>query len=336
MDVGKIPPDLLERLLATLDIQDPRVIVGPRVGEDAAVIDMGDRALVVKTDPITFTADLIGWYAVQINANDVACMGARPRWFLATVLLPEGAEPRLAEDIFQQIVTACQEQGISLIGGHSEITYQLQRPIVVGHMLGEVAPKWVIRTSGAQPDDAVVLTKGIAIEGTAILAREAGEALREAGISAELLDRAANYLFDPGISVVQEALTACGTLPVHSMHDPTEGGLATGLLEVALAAEVGLEIDVERIPVLPECRAICDTLGLDPLGLLGSGSLLITLAEENASALVGVLAERGIKARVIGRVTSHSDGLKLRTADGIRDLPSFERDEIARYFSHRP
>ena len=333
MNVGKLPPDLLNRLLDTLDIQDHRVLVGPRTGEDAAVIDMGDRALVAKTDPITFATDLIGWYAVHVNANDVACMGAVPKWFLATILLPENAQPHMAKDIFDQTVAACRELGVTLVGGHSEITHQLQRPIVVGHMLGEVASDSIVRTSGARPGDDIVLTKGIAIEGASVLAREAKSALLATGVSPKTVDIASDYLFNPGISVVQEALTACKAVPVHSMHDPTEGGLATGLREIAGAAQVGFEIDREHIPVLPECASICAAIGLDPLGLLASGALLITLAREHTSSLFKSLAKHNVQARVIGKVTPASNGLRLRTADGVRDMPSFERDELARYFS---
>ncbi len=333
MNVGKLPPNLLERLLASVPILDPRVLLGPRVGEDAAVIEMGEKALVAKTDPITFATDLIGWYAVHVNANDVACMGARPRWFLATVLLPEGAVPELVETIFQQIISACQELDITLVGGHTEVTYQLQRPIVVGQMLGEVARERVVRTGGARPGDAVVLTKGIAIEGTSLLARQATDALEAAGVSPESLARARDYLFNPGISVVSEALTACEAFTVHCMHDPTEGGLATGLREVAQAANVGLNIDGEHIPLLTECRDVCTALGLNPLGLLASGALLITLPEEQAPSLLQALAESGTSAQVIGRVTAPSEGLMLHTGEGIRDLPSFARDELARYLS---
>ena len=333
MDVGKLPPELLARLLASVPLSDPRVLLGPRFGEDAALIDMGGSLLVAKTDPITFATDLIGWYAVQINANDVACMGARPRWFMATVLLPQHATSELAENIFHQIVSACEEMDVSLIGGHSEITYELQRPIVVGHMLGEVARERVIRTGGASPGDAVVLTKGIAIEGTAVLAREAAESLNAAGVSQETLARARDYLFSPGISIVGEARVACGAADIRSMHDPTEGGLATGLWEMAVAAQVGLDIDGNQIAILPECRAVCAALGLDPMGLLASGALLITLPAEEAPSLVSALEESGTVAQVIGKVTPQAEGLKLRNSTGVRSFPSFSRDELARYLS---
>ena len=336
MHIGKLPPDLLQRLLDRIPISDPRVLLGGRIGEDAALIDMGDRVLVAKTDPITFATDRIGWYAVQVNANDVATMGARPRWFLATILLPEGAQPDLAEEIFSQITAACQTLNIALVGGHTEITYQLRRPIVVGLMLGETEKERVVLTSGARPDDAIVLTKGIAIEGTAMLAREAATALKEAGVSKEVLGRAQRYLFSPGISVVQEALVACETATIHSMHDPTEGGLATGLRELAEAAGVGIEIDTRAIRVLPECKAVCDALELDPWGLLASGALIITLPSDQTQALIQALEDKGIPAHTIGRIRPPEEGLSLRTSRGTIPLPTFPRDELARYLDTMP
>jgi len=333
MDIGKLPHHVLERLLAQVQVRDPRVLLGPRIGGDAAVIDMGDKALVAKTDPVTFATEHIGWYAVQVNANDVACLGARPRWFLATVLLPEGASEQLAESIFHQITSACAELDIALVGGHTEITYQLTRPIVVGQMLGEAPKERIVYTGGALPGDAVVLTKGIAVEGTALLAREAASALTRAGLDAETIRRAQDLLFRPGISVVREAAAAVEGFTVHAMHDPTEGGLATGLRELALAAGAGLAIDAHAIGVLPETRAICGALGLNPLGLLASGALLLALPQPEASRLLEALATIGVPAGVIGRVTPKEQGFKLHTAEGVVELPEFPRDELARYLS---
>jgi hydrogenase maturation factor len=157
LPAGKLPAPLLEELLTRFAPSDPRIVVGPRMGEDAAVFDFGDRYLVAKTDPITFATSEIGWYAVNVNANDVAVMGAQPRWFLATVLLPVGqATPQLAEAIFSQMVDACAALGVSLAGGHTEITVNLDRPIISGTMLGEVLPGKLITTAGARPGDAVM------------------------------------------------------------------------------------------------------------------------------------------------------------------------------------
>lgn len=332
MQPGKLPLDLLSRLLAEIDVRDPRVFVGARAGEDAALIDFGDRYLVAKTDPITFATDLIGWYMVQVNANDIASMGGTPRWLMATLLLPEGTSEPDVERMFTQIREACEALNITLIGGHTEITYDLPRPIAVGAMLGEVPKDRAVLTSGARPGDSIVLTKAIAVEGTSILAREAEDDLLERGVSQETIDRAKEFLFNPGISVVPEATIACNAVDIHAMHDPTEGGLSGGLVEMAAAANAGLVIELDVVPVLPECREICDALGLDPLGLIASGSLLAALPSAEVPSLIGALAHEGIPAHEIGKVTNASDGMKVRSGNSVRDLPTFPRDELARWF----
>jgi len=331
--VGKLPPRLLEGLLDRYQVTDQRVIEGPGVGKDAAVIDMGDRYLVAKTDPITFATDEIGWYAVHVNANDIACCGAVPRWFLATLLLPEdGTTPEVVEAIFEQIATACDQLEVSLCGGHTEITFDLNRPIVVGQMLGEVAPDRYVMATGAKVGDALLLTKGIAIEGTAVIAKEKRDALRNA-LSERELERYANFLHEPGISVVREAQLALEVGGVHALHDPTEGGVATGLWELAQASNVGLAIDEQQLPVVAECQTLCRHFGLDPLGVIASGSLLISAAADRAQAIVERLADAGIDATLIGEVVPTEQGCRLRSRDGTTQrLPEFPRDEIIRLF----
>ena len=332
MRAGKFPPDLLERLLAKIDVQDDRLLLGAKVGEDAAVLDFGDRVLVAKTDPVTFATHHIGWYAVQVNANDVACAGATPRWFMATILVPEGFGQDDAEGIFDQVLEACGALGVTLVGGHSEVTRGLQHPIVAGCMLGEAEKGKIVPTSGAKDGDSIVVTKGIAIEGTSLLAYDAEDALRDASVAAETIARSKELLFS-GISVVKEALTACASVRVNSLHDPTEGGLATGLWEVAKAAGVGLAVEEGSIPVLPECDEICRALDLNPLGLLASGSLLITLPPEDVPRLLSTLEGEGIDGFEIGRITGPEEGVKIIGSSHEPDpLPSFERDELARFF----
>lgn len=332
--VGKLPAEVLARLLERYRLEDERVIVGARIGEDAAVIDMGERYLVAKTDPITFATDRIGWYAVCINVNDLVTMGARPRWFLATLLLPEGkTDEALAEGIFQDIHEACRDFGVSLVGGHTEITYDLDRPVVVGQMLGEVERDKLVTTGGAQVGDLVLLTKGIAIEATAILAREKEAYLKERGYSEAFLERAKGYLSHPGISVFKEALLAQSTVPVHAMHDPTEGGLAMGLWELAQAAKVGLLIEGDEVVVLSECERLCTEFGLDPLGAIASGALIVTVSPEDGDGLKRALEEEGIPCHLIGEVVPPERGLKLRKGGHTLDLPYFTEDEIAKVFT---
>ncbi|MBI4526775.1 MAG: AIR synthase family protein [Deltaproteobacteria bacterium] len=329
--VGKLPIKTLERLLKRNKTKDPRVIVGPGIGEDAAVIDTGGpRYLIAKTDPITFTADQIGWYAVHINANDIATMGGRPLWYLATLLLPEDlTTDTVVEKIFHDTLDACRSIGVSLIGGHTEITGGLNRPIVVGQMLGEVDKNRLLRTGGARKGDVIVLTKGVAIEGTAVIARERQEEILQI-LGEQTLTRCRNFMYQPGISVLKEALAAAEYASVHAMHDPTEGGLATALHEIAWAARVGLLIRAEAVPVLPETQAICNHYHLNPMGLIASGALLIILAAPEVKNLLSRLRSEGIEATEIGEVTDKSKGVKLLTADGLCDLPLYEQDEFTR------
>jgi hydrogenase expression/formation protein HypE len=332
--VGKLPAELLGRLLERYRLEDERVVLGARIGEDAAVLDMGDRYLVAKTDPITFATDQIGWYAVHVNANDLVTTGATPLWFLVTILLPgEQSDEALAEEIFRQIYQVCAELGVSLIGGHTEITYALDRPIVVGQMLGEVGKNKLVTTAGAQVGDAILLTKGVAIEGTAIIAREREAYLREQGYAPDFIARAQRYLCEPGISVFREAMLASRSFDLHAMHDPTEGGLAVGLHELAEAAGVGLLIEEGKIPVLPECLRLCAEFGLDPLGTIASGALLITLSSGQAEELKALLTSEHIPATIIGHVRPAEEGVKLQRGKSRTDLPIFAQDEIAKLFA---
>ncbi|MBN1220004.1 MAG: AIR synthase family protein [Anaerolineae bacterium] len=331
--LGKLPVNDLTRLLSKYPCPDPRLVVRPAIGEDAAVIDMGDRYLVVATDPITFATDEIGWYAVNVNANDIACTGAVPRWFLATLLLPEKQTgPALVDQIFAQIHSACTTLRITLIGGHTEITHGLDRPIVVGQMLGEVAPDKMVRTGSAQVGDDLILTKGIAIEATAIIATEMRSDLQEY-FDDDSLNHYANFLHEPGISVVKDAAIAISVGGVHAMHDPTEGGVASGLHELAEASNIGLEIWANQLPYLPATIALCQHFHLNPLGVIASGALLIAADPKVSGKIVSRLRKSNIAARVIGRVTPPEQGRLLIDGDRPHPLPGFARDEITRLFA---
>jgi len=331
LPVGKLPAARLEALLAACRVpRGSRVVVGPRFGEDAAVIDVGPKYLVAKTDPITFTAERIGWYAVNINANDISTLGARPRWFLATLLLPEKkSTARLAESIFADILQACRALGVTLCGGHTEITVGLDRPIVVGQMLGEVEKEELVRKESQRPGDRVILTKGIAIEGTAILAREKAAVLRRK-FGAPVVRRAQHLLFDPGISVVREAMLAVRAGEIHAMHDPTEGGLLSGAYELARAGDVGIRIWKDKVPILPETQLFSRYLNFDPFALIASGSLLIVVSASTTAKVLQVLAKKGVEATIIGDILPKSKGLWVLEGDRMRRLRPPRRDEITR------
>jgi len=315
--------------------QDPAVLVAGAIGEDAAVLDPGGpELLVAKTDPITFASVETARYLLAVNSNDLAVTGAEPRWLLVTVLLPEGCTVGLARDLLEQLGLACQALGVSLVGGHTEVTVGLDRPILVGCLLGLAPRERWFRTAGARAGDAVVLAGGVAIEGTAILAREHSESLRRAGVPEEVIQEAAQWLESPGISVLPAARLLWGIEGVHALHDPTEGGLATALHEIADAAGVGLRVQEAQVPVLPPCRVICEALGLDPLGLLASGALLATLEQSKAGEAIGLLQAHGLPAAQIGTVVPASAGRVLVRVDGATvPLPRYDRDELARFLS---
>ncbi len=331
LPVGKIPHDLLAEMLAGLPPADPRVVLGPQVGEDAAVIALPDRYLVAKTDPITFATDEIGWYAVQVCANDIATTGAAPLWFLATLLLPdEHATADLARVIFTQIGAACRDLGVAVVGGHTEVTYGLDRPIVVGCMLGEVAPERLVRTGGAQPGDAILLTKGAPVEAAAIVAREKRREL-SAHFPEAFLDRAAAFLRTPGISVVRDAAVAMGVGGVTSMHDPTEGGVVTALWELAEASRCRVEVSLygDAELWLPEAAALCRFFGLDPACAIASGALLLTVSPARFPAMLDAYALAGIPVFHLGQMAAGPITV-CDTARGVLARPLV--DEIARLF----
>jgi hydrogenase maturation factor len=324
---GKLPPAFLKRLLRYDGAPDRRVVIGPAFGEDAAVIDLGDRYLVLKSDPVTFTADEIGWYAVHVNANDVAVMGAKPAWFQATIIVPPETAAATVTGIFRDIDRSARHLGVAVTGGHTEVSEAVRQPVVAGDMQGIVARQGLVRSSNARLGDHVVLTKAAGIEGTSILARAfAGEAGKVLGPAVQR--RAARFHHVPGISVVAEALLAA-RLGATAMHDPTEGGVATGLFELAAASRKRLVVDLDLIPVLPPTALLCKHFGLRPLGLIGSGALLMTVPPQRLDAVLRAFRRARVPAQRIGHVASGSGVRAYRSGKPTRFEWS-ERDELTR------
>ena len=334
---GKLDIHVMNELLERYASSDARVVIGPRIGEDTAALDMGEKVIVVTTDPITFATDEIGYYSVVVNANDIATSGAEPKWFTVNILLPEKkTDKALVDRIFRQIHQACQKFGISLIGGHTEITCGLDRPILVGHMIGEVAKEAFVTTGDAKIGDDVLLSKGLCIEGTSIIARERGNDLRAMGVPRELIERAQNFLYDPGISIIKEAQVACHAGRVHSMHDVTEGGLANGLHEIAMAAKAEVVVEKARIPVYEESRQICEAFNLDPLGVIGSGALLITAPPGETDKILDQTAQEGVPISRIGRIEKGPASVHMISSTGKTSIPYFRRDEVLKIFEENP
>lgn len=320
---GKVPVELLERALARLVPAPPEVRLGPRVGEDAAAIEVPAGTLVVATDPITLTSGDLARFSVVVNANDVAVTGARPRWYCAVVLLPPGSTEAEVEALFEGLRAATAASGVTLVGGHTEVTSAVTRPVVVGQMLGLAEPGRLVPTGGLRPGDLIVQVGPAPVEGAAVLAREAAERL--AGMDAAVLRAAASALDDPGISVVGPALLAT-ELGATSMHDPTEGGLAAGLHELAFASGVQVRVDVDAVLWFEPGLALCRALGVDPWGTLASGALLAGFPPEGVDRALRALGEAGYRAAVLGEAL---EGAGVTGAGG-RPIPWPERDEVAR------
>ena len=327
LPTGKVPyKSLLKAVLGHLGVPNTRLLSGPAIGEDAAIIEMGEKVLVLATDPITAARQNIGWLSVHVNANDIATCGAKPLWFLNSILLPTNASEDLLGIIMRQIDKAAHELNVSVIGGHSEVTPGLIHPIIIGFMVGETTKDAYVTSSGARPGDKIILTKQAGIEGTAILATDLADHL-ENQLSKPSLEKARRLINE--ISIVKEAMLAVEVGGINAMHDPTEGGVLNGLWELAEASCVGLRVYVKKIPILSETKTICNVLNIDPLKTLGSGALLIVTKANKVKAVTSSLQKEGIMVSVIGEITNQKKGRKLINVDGkTTEIVPPEQDHV--------
>jgi hydrogenase maturation factor/phosphoglycolate phosphatase-like HAD superfamily hydrolase len=328
---GKLPNDLLGQYLAELKVRDPSILIHPGVGEDVAAVRVEQPGvLVLKSDPITFTCDAMGQYAVSVNANDIATSGAVPRWFLATLLFPPGTSASQVRQVMVELGQVCCRLKISLCGGHTEITDAVQRPVVVGMMVGTVRQGDLIEKKNMRQGDTVLMTKQVAVEGVTILARDFRQRLSEKGISDVEIEAAQQML--EMISIVPEARIASRLEGVAAMHDVTEGGLATALAELSSAGGYKIAVDMELITVPELTRRICGAVGIDPLGVIGSGSLLICCRPQHAQRLCREIHSAGIAVAPIGRVLNKGRGVEAFKNGRPAPWPIFEVDEMTRLY----
>lgn len=328
---GKLPGDLLTRLISQYRTPaDSSVVVQPQYGFDAAAISLGEEILLVKSDPITFATAGAARYLVAVNANDVACMGGIPRWMTVVALLPDtNTTIEHVESLFADLRDACAESGVSLIGGHTEVTHGVLHPMLIGTMLAVPGPTGLLEPGKASAGDELYVTKWIGVEGTALLAYE-----RAADLSTVLGDQvveAAQFLLkSPGISVVQDACAVLQSAGVTALHDPTEGGIATAVHEIAGASGLGAVVERDSIPVRSETNALCNYFRIDPLGLLSSGALLIAAKPGSGEKLKETVETSGIPITRIGYLTEPEHGLQLVSGDGKAPLPRYDADELTR------
>jgi hydrogenase expression/formation protein HypE len=324
---GKIPKKILEEtILKNLGIQRPEVVVGPSVGLDGAVIDLGDKSWIFSIDPITGARERIGWLVVNINANDIAIFGVKPSFFLSCIMLPESSESGIIQDISIQISEASKALGVAVVGGHSEVTLELSNPIIVGCMIGVAEKGRYVTAAGAKPGDKLIMTKAVGLEGTAILALERRKDL-EGNVSSRILAGARKFFEE--ISVVNDAVKSFETGGVNAMHDPTEGGLAGGIHEMADASRLGVEVYERKIPVRTETKEICRFYHIDPMRLIASGCLLIAAKLNCERKILSRLQTEGIPAETIGEFKSDTDVRQIRLKNGkTNDLIRPDSDDL--------
>lgn len=325
---GKLEPTRLGRLLELFRTADPAVVAGPALGEDAAAIEVEPGLVVLTTDPITFVSEASAVWLVQVNANDIAAMGARPRYLTVTGLFPAGATAAEVGRVFRDLAEACRALGVVVVGGHTEITRAVTRPVLVGQMAGFCPRDRLHRSADARTGDAILLAGSAGREGSAILAREKPAEAKDV-LGARRARAVARWADPPGLSVVEPALALAGIEGVHALHDATEGGAAMAVREVALASGAGCLVRLERIPVAAETVALCGRFGLDWLGLISSGLLVATAAPESVDRCLAALERLGVPAAAAGEILP--EGFWLEDAGGRRRaLPYFPVDEITR------
>ena len=319
LPAGKIPSKILKEVVfKNLGLKREEVVLGPSVGIDGTVIDIGNKSLIVSMDPITGAMERIGWLALNINANDIATFGVEPAFFLSCILLPKNADRQIVETISTQMNKAAKELGMAIVGGHCEVTPGLANPVVVGCAMGITKKGNYVTAGGAKLGDKLILTKSVGIEGTAILAADREEKLKKT-LKPTMLQNAKKF-YD-NISVVKDAVAAFKTCAVHAMHDPTEGGLAGGIHEMADASNLGVKIYEEKIRIAPETVRICDFFRIDPLQLIASGSLLIAAKRNSADKVVKVLEKNEIAAAIIGEfISSPEKRFIIRKEGGLEKL----------------
>lgn len=321
--IGKVPPETLSEIIYPhLGHPNPRLLLGPGIGRDYAAVKY-DHLLILTTDPVTGTSNRIGQHSVYINANDIATAGAIPAWYMCTILLPPKTTREELSKIVRGIDSTCRKLGIQVIRGHTEVTRGLERPIVVGFMIGERKGK-LFRQDSIRAGDKIFMTRTAGIEGTAILASDFSDRLKR--VPEKVLSKARK--FSDQISVQREALIVSKIPGVRVMHDPTEGGILNACWELAESSSLGMEILAEKIPVAPETVSICSSLGLDPLKLMSSGCLLAVIDSKSSDLVLKRLHRLRVRASLIGKMTPKGFGRKLSRNGKVLSLRPVPQDEL--------
>ncbi|MDR1623157.1 MAG: AIR synthase family protein [Synergistaceae bacterium] len=293
--IGKLPPEILkEGVLRYSGAPRPEVLVGPGLGEDAALIRWeGAPYLVAASDPVVGAIHGAGRLLVHINANDVACKGGDPAWFIVTLIVPAREGLACVRRVMEEVHSACGLLGIAVVGGHTELTDRYDHPVVVGTMMGP--SRWDLRADNIREGDVVLVTKHVGLEGMSIIAHDRPDLL--SFLSEGELEDVRSWQND--LSVLKEARLLRDL--ARYMHDPTEGGLAGGLLEIRDSCGLGIVFNDDSVPLSPLTKKAAEKIGFDPLHLISSGVLVAVLAPDKVDTALKRLSDENVPASVIGR-----------------------------------
>lgn len=321
MEIGKVPADVFKKsVMPYLGIMQKEVLVHSKLGEDCSIIDFGDKVAVLSTDPITAANKMSGFLSVIISCNDIASSGAKPLGILSTILLPDKTDESVLHNIMKEIDKAAKKINIEVLGGHTEITSSVNKPIISTTAIGIADKNSYITTKGAKLGDDIIITKSVGLEGTSILASDYEDLLTKY-FDKQFIQRAQGFINE--ISVIEEGLIA-GQNGANAMHDITEGGILGAAYEIAEASGLGILIYEDKIPIREETQKICNIFGINPLKLISSGSMMISTSKKDE--IINALEKEGIKATVVGKITEK--GKYLVTSQGKITIPSPCKDEI--------
>ena len=328
LKAGKIPNFLLSYLLKEYTILNKNVVVGPGVGIDCAFFREREEIIAVKTDPITLVGKDVGFYLVNINVNDLVVMGAIPRYLLTTLIFPQGIKFPEIEEIFSQINNECRKFNIKWIGGHTEISEGVNKPVCCGTLLG-IPVRKDIKAGKIRKGDSLILIKEVGIEGASIIVREKGKELKKF-FSERFLRKVADSIYNPGISIYHEAISLWKNFNICGMHDPTEGGISTGIYELSERYRVGFLIYSEKIKFFPPLKKLLKYFNISPYGIISSGCILAIAPFEEAMRIKRFFERKKVSCEIIGKVVDKKEGVKIIEKGKIKELPVFTTDEITK------
>lgn len=327
MRQGKLPSNVLNALIEQLDQSNMSIVIPPKRGIDAAGLKLGNGLFAISTDPVVRVQQHIGATNISVNMNDVACLGAKPTWFTATLLLPEGFSEAELRYLWDEFVTALNRYDVKAIGGHIEVTSAVTRPVMVGQMMGECIGDTLLDPRDCEPGDHVLLWQAIGLEGTAILATDYHNKLTQ-HFSTQAITKMQQLVCEPGLCVwplVEKLLPHSGVV---ALHDPTVGGVANALHELANNSQCGVHIQENALNILPETKTLCTLFGLDPLGLLATGSLLIVCCAHAKDDILAKLADEPV--RHLGQFVANPTERLLYAGHKVHALPQFDGDELTK------